>query len=106
MTKICRAEAILAPEREVTPEILASARLTGILAAKKAWEIIPLAGSIRPLKTEIAIEVSETGTRIIASVEADGGGEASALLAATAAALCFNDMARGTLESVRPIDQI
>lgn len=106
MSKICRAEALLIPEKEITPEVQAAARLTGILAAKKAWELVPLATQIRPLRTDVTLEECETGVRILVSVEAESGGEACALLAATAAALTVSDMVRGTVDVVRPLDQI
>lgn len=106
MSKICRAEALLIPEKEVTPEVQAAARLTGILAAKKAWELVPLATHIRPLKTDVVLEETGNGVRILVSVEAESGGEPCALLAAAAAGLTVNDMVRGTLETVRPLDQI
>lgn len=104
MTKICRAEALVAPELECTAETIAAARLTGVLAAKKAWEIIPFAPSLRPLKTDVQITEGDGTVSLIISVEAEGGGEACALLAATAAALTMADLTKGVVQSVSPTD--
>lgn len=104
MTKICRAEAIVAPELACTAETIAAARLTGVLAAKKTWEIVPFAPSVRPLKTDAQITENDGTISLVVSVEAESGGEACALLAATAAALTVADMTKGVVLSVHPAD--
>jgi cyclic pyranopterin phosphate synthase len=78
-------------------DALAVARIAGIMAAKKASELIPLCHSI--LLTNVAVDISRTGEgeiEIIASVETTGqtGVEMEALTAASVAALTIYDMAK------------
>jgi cyclic pyranopterin phosphate synthase len=77
-------------------DALAQARVAGIMAAKRTWELIPLC---HPLSlTEVSIEFNffdETGeVEIIASVSCTGrtGVEMEALTGASVAALAIYDM--------------
>jgi cyclic pyranopterin monophosphate synthase len=75
-------------------DVLAAARIAGIMAAKKTHELIPLCHAIALTKVEIDIRL-EGGTAIIdASAEAQDrtGVEMEALVAASTAALTLYDM--------------
>lgn len=91
-------------------DVLAAARIAGIMAAKKTPELIPLCHSIPLSKAEIAFElVSEKNSiRITATTKtvARTGVEMEALTAASVAALTIYDMTKAidkgaVIESVR-----
>jgi cyclic pyranopterin phosphate synthase len=91
-------------------DVLAAARIAGIMAAKKTSELIPLCHNIALAKAEIAFEnLPDRGAiRIIATTKTAGrtGVEMEALTAATIAALTVYDMTKGidkaaVIESVR-----
>ena len=84
-----------------------TARLAGIMAAKKTAELIPLC---HPLSiSDAAVDVSrcEAGVRITASVSASGrtGVEMEALTAVSVAALTLYDMIKGVERGAR-IEQV
>jgi len=75
-------------------DVLAAARIAGIQAAKKTWELIPLCHAIQLTRVEVSIAL-EAGTAIIdASAEARDrtGVEMEAMVAASTAALTLYDM--------------
>jgi cyclic pyranopterin phosphate synthase len=91
-------------------DVLAAARLAGIMAAKKTSELIPLCHSIPLAKVSIAIEslAERHALRIVAftKTKAETGVEMEALTAATIAALTIYDMTKAidrgaTIECVR-----
>lgn len=91
-------------------DVLAAARIAGIMAAKKTPELIPLCHSIPLSKAEIAFEMlpEKTAIRITATAKtvARTGVEMEALTAASVAALTIYDMTKsidkGTvIENVR-----
>lgn len=91
-------------------DVLAAARLAGIMAAKKTAELIPLCHPIPLTKADLAIEAvaGRHGFRVVASVKtrAETGVEMEALTAATIATLTLYDMVKGidpaaTIEMVR-----
>jgi cyclic pyranopterin phosphate synthase len=76
-------------------DVLAAARLAGIQAAKRTWELIPLCHPVALTGAWVELEVGDDGTvRIRATVEAFDrtGVEMEALVAATTAALTIYDM--------------
>jgi len=77
-------------------DVLAVARIAGIQAAKKAWELIPLCHPLPLDHVAVELEVGEDEVRIRAeaSVEARTGVEMEALAAVAGAALCVYDMAK------------
>jgi cyclic pyranopterin monophosphate synthase len=86
-------------------DVLGTARLAGILAAKRAGELIPLA---HPLALSFAdvqasIDVVEAAVRIRAEARAVGrtGVEMEAMTAAAVAALTVYDMVKGLERGVR-----
>ena len=81
-------------------DVLAAARLAGIQAAKRTWELIPLCHPVALTGVSIEIDVDDVGTsdhasvRIRSTVEAFDrtGVEMEALVAASTAALTIYDM--------------
>jgi cyclic pyranopterin monophosphate synthase len=97
--------------RHDTPkgEVLATARVAGVMAAKKASELIPLCHAIALTRVEILIDVeAQTGIVTISAVaEAHDrtGVEMEALTAVSVAALTIYDMLKG-LDKEMSIDEI
>jgi cyclic pyranopterin monophosphate synthase len=79
-------------------DVLAVARIAGIMAAKKTHEIIPLCHPLIITKVSVEIEADETlpGLRVSATVKVSGktGVEMEALTAVSAACLTIYDMAK------------
>jgi len=93
-------------------DVLAAARIAGIMAAKKTPELIPLCHSIALSKAEIAFEMlpGKNAIRITATAKtvARTGVEMEALTAVSVAALTVYDMTKGidkaaVIEGVRLI---
>ena len=91
-------------------DVLAAARIAGIMAAKKTPELIPLCHAIPLAKAEIAFEMltDKNAIRILATAKttAQTGVEMEALTAACVAALTIYDMIKAVdksavIESVR-----
>ncbi len=91
-------------------DVLAAARIAGIMAAKKTPELIPLCHSIALTKAEIAFEMldKKSAIRILATAKttARTGVEMEALTAASIAALTIYDMTKAldksaVIESIR-----
>jgi cyclic pyranopterin phosphate synthase len=78
--------------------VLATARLAGILAAKKTGELIPLCHPLPLTHCEVNFEISKARDRIAivgsAKVAAQTGVEMEALTAVTIAALTIYDMCK------------
>jgi cyclic pyranopterin phosphate synthase len=78
-------------------DALATARIAGIMAAKRTSELIPLCHPLPLTHVQVDLEVGEDVVEITASAEttAQTGVEMEALVAATIAALTVYDMAKG-----------
>ncbi len=78
-------------------DVLNTARLAGIQAAKRAHELIPLAHPIPLENVAVEIEVLKSGLRVRCRVaaEAKTGAEMEALTGAAVAALTVYDMVKG-----------
>jgi cyclic pyranopterin monophosphate synthase len=78
--------------------VLATARLAGILAAKKTGDLIPLCHPLPLTHCEVNFEIPKTRDRILitasAKVAAQTGVEMEALTAVTVAALTIYDMCK------------
>jgi len=78
--------------------VLATARLAGILAAKKTGELIPLCHPLPLTHCEVNFEIPQTRDRIViigsAKVSAQTGVEMEALTAVSVAALTIYDMCK------------
>ena len=77
-------------------DAIATARLAGIMAAKRTAELIPLCHSLPLDHVEVTIELGDTSATITATatVTSRTGVEMEALTAATAAALAIYDMCK------------
>lgn len=103
---VARAEVHMAPEtlaaicegRTPKGDVFATARLAGILAAKRTGEWIPLAHPLplESVRVELEADPSGTAVRIQATVRAHArtGVEMEALVAASAAGLTLYDMCK------------
>ena len=93
-------------------DALATARLAGIMAAKRTSDLIPLCHPLPLTAIEVTVDVREERADIAATVEtvAQTGVEMEALMAAAVAALTIYDMAKGidkemTIGEVRLVDK-
>jgi cyclic pyranopterin phosphate synthase len=77
-------------------EVLNVARLAGIQAAKRTFELIPLAHPIPIDKIEVETEITKTGIKVRCRVSAEArtGAEMEALTGAAVAALTIYDMVK------------
>jgi len=90
-------------------DVLGVARIAGIQAAKRTWELIPLCHPIPINQVEIQLELDDEfgGVRIEAAVRTTGktGVEMEALTAVSVAALTVYDMVKAVERTAR-IDNI
>lgn len=105
-TAVARGEVRMQPEtlaaiRDGTVpkgDVLAAARIAGIMAAKRTPELIPLCHTLLLAKVGVDLEVDESSSRIVitATVRCNGqtGVEMEALTAVSVAALTVYDMAK------------
>jgi cyclic pyranopterin phosphate synthase len=91
---------------------LETARLAGILAAKRTPDLIPLCHPLLLSHVDVEAERNRTGVRFLASVSCTGstGVEMEALTAAAVAALTLYDMVKAvekgaTIERVRLLEK-
>jgi cyclic pyranopterin phosphate synthase len=85
-------------------DVLATARLAGIVACKRAWEWIPLCHPVRVVGTDVALVADRAlpGVRVTVTVRAIDrtGVEMEAMVGAAAAALTVYDMVKGVERGV------
>lgn len=85
--------------------VLATARLAGILAAKKTGELIPLCHPLPITHCEVHFETPKSGDRIVitasAKITAQTGVEMEALTAVSVAALTIYDMCKAVDKRMR-----
>jgi cyclic pyranopterin phosphate synthase len=88
--------------------VLAAARLAGILAAKKTGELIPLCHPLPLTYCEVNFEIPKANDRIIisasAKVAAQTGVEMEALTAVSVAALTIYDMCKAVDKTMKIAD--
>lgn len=77
-------------------EVLGTARIAGINAAKRTWELIPLTHNIPLNKVEIEMEFAKGGLKVVCRVKCDAktGAEMEALTGASITALTVYDMVK------------
>ena len=77
-------------------DVLAVARVAGIMAAKRTSELIPLCHPLPLTRIEIAIETDDSGATVTATAATEGktGVEMEALTAVSVALLTIYDMAK------------
>ena len=78
------------------------ARIAGIAAAKRTWELIPLCHPLPLAHADVDVTVERNGVRIVASAAttAQTGVEMEALTAASGAALTVYDMTKALDKSI------
>ncbi|MCC7175236.1 MAG: cyclic pyranopterin monophosphate synthase MoaC [Bryobacterales bacterium] len=83
-------------------DVLGTARLAGILAAKRTSELIPMCHPLAIDLVELEAELEENRVRLVARVACDGktGVEMEALTAAAIAALTVYDMVKSAGKEV------
>lgn len=95
-------------------DVLATARIAGIMAAKKTWELIPMCHPLllTGVKVELTPEPEESAVHIAATCKLKGqtGVEMEALTAASTAALTIYDMCKAvdrgmTITDVRLLEK-
>jgi len=88
--------------------VLATARVAGIQAAKKCGELIPLCHPLPITHCEVAFEIPKSRDRIVikasAKIAAQTGVEMEALTAASVAALTIYDMCKAVDKKMRIVD--
>ncbi len=91
---------------------LETARLAGIMAAKKTPELIPLCHPLPLAHADVRVDVRSSGIRFIATATCTGptGVEMEALTAASVAALTLYDMVKAvqkgaTIERIRLLEK-
>jgi cyclic pyranopterin phosphate synthase len=88
--------------------VLAAARLAGIMAAKKTGELIPLCHPLPITHCEVNFEFPATNDRIVitatAKIAAQTGVEMEALTAVSVAALTIYDMCKAVDKKMRITD--
>jgi cyclic pyranopterin phosphate synthase len=88
--------------------VLAAARLAGILAAKKTGELIPLCHPLPLTHCEVNFDFPRTNDRIVitasAKISAQTGIEMEALTAVSVAALTIYDMCKAVDKKMRITD--
>ncbi|WP_029934979.1 cyclic pyranopterin monophosphate synthase MoaC [Sphingomonas sp. UNC305MFCol5.2] len=77
-------------------DVLATARIAGIMAAKKTAELIPLCHPLPLTRVAVDLALDETGVTVTATAATEGktGVEMEALTAASVALLTLYDMAK------------
>lgn len=89
--------AMIRDQRHPKGDVLATARIAGIQAAKKTWDLIPMCHPLLLSKVTVAIEASgEDALEILTTCKLKGvtGVEMEALTAASVAALTLYDMCK------------
>ena len=88
--------------------VLATARIAGILAAKKTGELIPLCHPLPITHCEVDFEIPKSADRIViiasAKITAQTGIEMEALTAVSIAALTIYDMCKAVDKTMRITD--
>jgi cyclic pyranopterin phosphate synthase len=101
-------ETVKAVREHRTPkgDPLETARLAGIMAAKRTSDLIPLCHPLPLTHVDVRAEISETGVNIEAeaATNAQTGVEMEALTAATVAALTVYDMCKAVDKSMTITD--
>jgi cyclic pyranopterin phosphate synthase len=78
------------------------ARIAGIAAAKRTWELIPMCHPLLLTHAVVDVRVQKDGVRIVSTVSTNGptGVEMEALVAASVAALTVYDMTKALDKSI------
>ncbi len=87
-------------------DVLATARIAGIQAAKKTSDLIPLCHPLMISKVSVEFEIAETHIDVAATVKVEGktGVEMEALTACSVACLTLYDMVKAVDRGIRITD--
>jgi cyclic pyranopterin monophosphate synthase len=87
---------LLRADRIAKGDVLSTARLAGIQAAKRAFELIPLTHPLPIESVDVRMEILKSGIKVVCRVaaEAKTGAEMEALTGAALAALTIYDMVK------------
>lgn len=87
-------------------DVLATARIAGIMAAKKTSELIPLCHPLPITKCTVDLQITDTGVSISATIRVTGktGVEMEALTSVSVAALTVYDMVKALDKSATITD--
>ncbi|WED20892.1 cyclic pyranopterin monophosphate synthase MoaC [Vibrio sp. JC009] len=95
-------------------DVFATARIAGIQAAKKTWDLIPLCHPLLLSKVEVTLEAIESESKVriesVCKLSGKTGVEMEALTAASVAALTIYDMCKAVqkdmvIETVRLLEK-
>lgn len=99
---------LIESHRVAKGNVLATARIAGILAAKRTWDLIPMCHPLPLSHCEVSFTTPETKDRIIitacARITAQTGVEMEALTAVTVTALTIYDMCKAVDKEMRITD--
>ena len=99
---------LIQANRVAKGNVLAAARLAGIMAAKKTGELIPLCHPLPITHCEVEFEIPKSGDRVVitasAKITAQTGVEMEALTAVSVAALTIYDMCKAVDKQMRISD--
>ena len=99
---------LIESDRIAKGNVLATARLAGILAAKKTGELIPLCHPLPITHCEVNFEMPKSRDRIVittsAKIASQTGVEMEALTAVSVAALTIYDMCKAVDKKMRVTD--
>ena len=99
---------LIGSNRIAKGNVLATARLAGILAAKKTGDLIPLCHPLPITHCEVNFETPKTRDRIVitasAKIASQTGVEMEALTAVSVAALTIYDMCKAVDKNMRVTD--
>src|SRR5437773_7987431 len=99
---------LIQSDRIAKGNVLAAARLAGILAAKRTGDLIPLCHPLPITHCEVGFDIPKTSDRIVitasARITAQTGVEMEALTAVSVAALTIYDMCKAVDKKMRITD--
>ncbi len=103
VTMLPQTAALIGAGKAAKGDVLAAARLAGIMAAKRTSELIPLCHPLPISSVSVELDVLEGAVEIAATVRTTGrtGVEMEALTAASIAALTIYDMLKAVDRGMR-----
>lgn len=100
--------AMIVEGRHPKGDVFATARIAGIMAAKRTWELIPLCHPLLLSKVEVQLEAQPERNRVriesVCRLTGKTGVEMEALTAASVAALIIYDMCKAVQKDMQITD--
>ncbi|MBC6442075.1 MAG: cyclic pyranopterin monophosphate synthase MoaC [Rhodobacteraceae bacterium] len=102
VTMAANTRTLIAQARTTKGDVLAVARLAGIMGAKKCADLIPLCHPLPITRVSVDLQMSDNGVEIESTVKTTGrtGAEMEALTAVTSAALTVYDMVKAVDKNI------